>query len=486
VNEGVKLIIPEGMSAKQAMEYLAQKDRQDNTPVAVRYVINTYPLEGAYALLQVLKQRYGFVNLEATPGFFGSSPPTMLGMEIDIGQTVQVPWGRMALPNIQGYLETGFEVKRDRMVKFVLEGEVLRKCEDQVTAIATDLKNYLKEHSVFRGKAFRVTFPDRNDGDKFSIDPSYMPKVMDLTQVKQSELIFPADVDAMVRTSVFAPILHTQLCRDNKIPLKRGILLEGPYGVGKTLTAYVTAKLCADNGWTFIYVDNAKELDRALALARQYMPCVVFAEDVDRAVDDEEVEEGETKGRGCEEILNTIDGIEAKGTEIMVVLTTNHVGEINRAMLRPGRLDAVIPVRAPDAKAVESLVRLYARTLLVDGEDLSLVGETLKGQIPAVIREAVERSKLSAIHNQKPGEGLEITADDLLVAAAGMKAQIELLTPPPADERSDEEKAADVLGKHVCSALSGMSSTMLHLAGKANGRGKSSKALEEHSDELPE
>ena len=77
-----------------------------------------------------------------------------------------------------------------------------------------------------------------------------------------------------------------------------------------------------------------------------------------------------------DEILNVIDGIESKGTEIITVLTTNNLGNITSAMLRPGRLDAIVSVRAPDAKAAQQLVRLYAGTLLAADDDLQFAIRT--------------------------------------------------------------------------------------------------------------
>jgi SpoVK/Ycf46/Vps4 family AAA+-type ATPase len=194
-----------------------------------------------------------------------------------------------------------------------------------------------------------------------------------------------------------------------------------------------------------MYIEHARQLDKAIALARQYQPCVIFAEDIDSAVDEDE--DGRTEA--INNILNTIDGIGSKSTEIMVVLTTNHVDNISQAMLRPGRLDAVIPVRAPDAGAVIRLIHLYARDMLAEGEDLTQVGLALSGQIPAIIREAIERAKLSAFDSMKEGEALRIHASDLLIAAAGMKAQIELLAPEMVDNRSDDEKAAEIVGKNI-------------------------------------
>src|SRR5262249_43736373 len=144
------------------------------------------------------------------------------------------------------------------------------------------------------------------------------------------------------------------------------------------------------NGWTFIYLDTVLDLKRGLDFAARYAPAVLFAEDIDRVVDGE-------RSVSLDEILNTIDGVDTKNGEIITVFTTNHVEKINPAMLRMGRLDALIHVAPPDAKAAERLVQLYSRGLLEDNCDLTEVGKMLSGKIPAFIREVTERAKIATI-----------------------------------------------------------------------------------------
>jgi transitional endoplasmic reticulum ATPase len=139
--------------------------------------------------------------------------------------------------------------------------------------------------------------------------------------------------------------------------------------------------------------------------------------------------------------------------ELIVCLTTNHVDHIEPAMMRPGRLDAVISVKAPDAVASVNLVKLYARGRLDPQDDFARVGEKLSGQIPAVIREVVERSKLAAVRRLKPNEELALRASDLEYAADEMLNHLRLMTPKPEDTRSKQERAAEVLGKHLVEAL---------------------------------
>ncbi len=462
---GTKIILPVGMSTGEAMTWLQRKTEQDEQAIIVNNEIDCYPVEGAWALMCVLQEKFGFVGLQSVKTMFGENPPHMIGVEVTPGHTTQVPWGNMAIPGIDGILCAGFDIKKDHSVRFTLNGKVKRKSEGAVREVVDLVRAYILKNSLFRGKAIQVVFPNPADDGPFSIDVGYLPKVMDVSGVKEDELIFPHEVEELVQTSLFAPIEHAPACRELQIPLKRGILLEGPYGVGKTLTAFVTAKKCVENGWTFIYIKQARDLDRAIAMAKQYQPCVIFAEDLDSAV------EGNDRTDEINAILNTIDGIDAKGHEVMVVVTTNHVENINKAMLRPGRLDAIIPVRAPDAIAAARLMRLYARDLIPEGEDLTAAAEMLAGHIPAFIREAIERSKLSAVRHAIAGRPLTVTANDLITAANSMNAQVKLLQAEVGEVYDTcEEDAAAVLGNKIIAAAN------LFVAGRAAQPNGASKA----------
>lgn len=441
---GHKIIVPEDMPLKMARIWLERREVEEEQEIAIDEIIEAFPLEGAFAFAKAISRTYGFSALVPTPGFFVDNPPVMIGVDVDVDKTEQVPWGRVQIPNISGYLETGITVKDNRML-FRIGGEVKQKNKGAVKALAELTREIVAKESIYRGKAIRVQFEE--DPRKFN--PRDCPKFIDTRQVRVEELIFSEAVKKMVTTSLFTPIEHTAACREYKIPLKRGILLEGPFGTGKTLTAYVAAKKCVEQNWTFIYLSKVEDLNTAIHFAKSYQPCVIFAEDIDRVM----VEGERHENAAVNNILNTIDGVDTKGMELIVCLTTNHVEHIEPAMMRPGRLDAVISVRAPDDKASLDLVRLYARGRLDNSQDFTLVGTKLSGQIPAVIREVVERSKLAAVSRLAPGEKLLLQASDLEFAADEMLNHLRLMTPRPEDARSDVEKAADSLGQHLAGAL---------------------------------
>lgn len=432
------IYIPVNMTKREAITWLYRMDEEDNRNIEIDYVFDCWPLEGAYALYLALQEKYAFVGLKETPGFFGDDPPRMIGIPISVDETIQVPWGILEIPGIEGYLKTQGRVLPDGKVVFVLTGQVKRRNEKDINDLTKMIKKYITTHSIYKGKAFRVEFNDNLN----NVDLRYTPKFIDTREVNLDQLIFPSTVRRQVEASVFTPICKTSECRAYGIPLKRGILLEGPYGTGKTLTAYCVAKLCEENGWTFIMLEDVSKLAQAIHLARQYQPAVIFAEDIDRAMCG-------NRSFSMDDVLNTIDGLEAKDTEVMVILTTNHVDQINRAMLRPGRLDDVIPVRPPDAAAAEKLLRHYAGGLISPTVNLESSSKALSGLIPAVIREVVERAKLMALLNNNNNDVLSLTNEDILTAAYTMKQQLELLETKQELELTPLEKAAHILASRM-------------------------------------
>lgn len=462
VNEGERIILPVGMAYSEGIEWLRRKDAELETTVAINEEVNCFPLDGAYAFAQVLKNRYGWTNLVPTPGFFGSNPPLQISVEVGYKETVTVSWGRCKIPGIDGYVETGFK-KKNGMPIFVLEGEVKRRHENTIHEIGDEIRKYVLENSIYRAKAIKINFRNTQDQRRENFEPDFAPKFINVEDVRAEELIFPDKTAEMVRTTLFNPIEFSPVCRANGVPLKRGILLEGPYGTGKTLTAYVTGRKCVDNDWTFLYLEDVRDLDLALAFARFYQPVVIFAEDVDRAV-------GPNRDSSVDKILNSLDGVESKNNEIMVVLTTNDISRINQAFIRPGRIDAVINVQPPDTKATVRLVRQYGRNSIdkaVTDTDLEKAVEPMVGANAAFIRETVERARLAAVSHASPGPeyNISITAADIAVAAQGMVAHFALLK-PKGDTRSTMEVVGELL---IDEMAGGLQKRMATVTAQSNG-----------------
>jgi transitional endoplasmic reticulum ATPase len=438
------------MGYREAIDTLTRKMEEDEKVIQINHSFECAPLDAAVCFVNVVTKKFGWIEqVRDNP----MRPPQTIGVPTGphAADVVQIPFGAIKVPGVDGTIL--IMIDGHPVPQFAVIGKVRKKHASIIGDIVRETKDEIRTRSIYRGKAIRIGFGYIREERPYDalVDA---PKFMDLSGVAETDLIFGETVQQALNIGLFTPITHYEACRKLNIPLKRGILLHGQYGTGKTMTANVTALKAQAAGWTFIYLDDVRDLKAALRFAQQYAPAVVFAEDIDRAMTGD-------RSVSIDEILNTLDGIDSKGSELITVLTTNHIERINPAMLRMGRLDTLVEVLPPDAQAAARLVRLYSRGLLEDGASLDNIGKVLDGKIPAFIRETVERAKLAAVMrvggSAISGRVLEV---DLLNAAKAMESHDALLKPKkaeaaltplvflPADGKT-QHRVNDVLQKHA-------------------------------------
>lgn len=416
------IILPKGMKYGTAREWLTKVEEEENRTFQFQFKFRGwFPFDAMWAVYRALAEVYGFAHVADFQGPWGPEPPTSLMIEIGYGVKQQIPWGPIQVAKLSAPLVPGIDLDNG-LPCLHLSAKIKNHERPTVDMVIKKAEEILRTSSIYRGKAVEIDFTAFNPRD-FRFDVERAPKFMD-TNVTEEELILPQDVLDLVETNIWTPIRNAQVCREQKIPLRRNVLMAGKYGVGKTLAARVTAMLCENNKWTFLYLKDLNQLPQALYFAKQYEPCTIFAEDVNRVVSGDRDAE-------MDKLFNTIDGIDRKNHEVMTIFTTNNLEDIHAGMLRPGRIDAVITITPPDEVAAARLVRHYGRDIIDPEADLAEVGVMLKGQIPAIIREAVERSKLSAIKDTKLGQTLVVKASHLRTAVLQMLEHAKLLQDPP-------------------------------------------------------
>lgn len=427
------IILPVRMTFKTAREVLDKAEEAAMEPTSLIEAFPAYPWDGAIALTKALEDQFGCVLATATPGMFGSTPPQLKSIPIGPDSEMKVAWGRFTLPGVaSGYVETGWNGKQ-----FMLVSEVRRMDSDVVEELYARVRAYVLKESIYRGKAIELRFTDEHTGKPM---PMPTPTFLRLGDVPP---IFSGSLERAIETNVLTPIRHLDAVKAAGIPFKRGILLAGPYGTGKTMAAGWIAKVATANNVTYLYVPKVEELPQALEFAMMFQPCVIMSEDVDRLAGMERTDDVNV-------LLNTLDGIGNKSADIMTILTSNHAEGINPAMRRPGRIDVTLHIAPPDAEAVDRLIRFYAGTRLADSQDLSLVGEILEGQIPAVIREVVERSKLEALRRSH-GKSTTLISLDLEATAATLLIERGLFQ--PAARPDVIERLGHALGDRMFSSI---------------------------------
>jgi hypothetical protein len=421
-HEGTTIIlpaVPDAMPIDKAIEWLTMMQREQETMIVVTEMIDVYPWDGARAFNLAIRNRFGFAKTSGS--IF--NPPQQRNITVDVGIVESIPWGGFKVPGIDGTVYTGSTRNNNGQLVFKLTAEVRKKHAGVITELAHLTREILSTDSIYRGKAIRFALDE--------MDQQVAPEFIDLSRVNADELVFTVDVTEQIDTTIFAPLRRRGWCHQLGIPFKRGVCLIGPYGVGKTLAVYVAAQHAKAHGITSIIVENAETLPQAMLFARQYAPALVVVEDIDRV----------TKQRDdlCNEIMDSLDGVEAKESDVMVLFTSNHHDSIHPAMRRPGRIDTFIRIDAPDVVAVDRLLRLYGRGLIEPGADLRMACDLLSGQIPAVIREVVERSKLAAIARAETmHDARTLSPHDITIAAKRLLMQQKLFAPVKSIDQTAE------------------------------------------------
>lgn len=144
---------------------------------------------------------------------------------------------------------------------------------------------------------------------------------------------------------------------------KRGFLLYGPPGSGKTSTiAIIMSDMIRHNGLVML-ADNPASLTAGLAQLRTVepeRPVVVIMEDIDTIIRD----------YGENQVLSVLDG-EAQIENVVYVATTNYPENLNgRIINRPSRFDRVMKINTPNAEARAMYLKTKIDNLVVDGYDL--------------------------------------------------------------------------------------------------------------------
>ena len=156
-----------------------------------------------------------------------------------------------------------------------------------------------------------------------------------------------------------------------------------------------------------------------LRTAQLCSPAVVWFEDIDI------VGSGGTT-TFIARLLDALDGVTAKGAEVVAGFTTNHVDRLQKGLLRPGRIDTVIHIGELDAAGIERLIKVTVPGHLLGKVDYSKVATAFTGYVPAFAKEAIDRAMRYSIA-RNGGVPDQVTTDDLVNAAKGLREQHRLM-----------------------------------------------------------
>ncbi|HNF06576.1 MAG TPA: ATP-binding protein [Mycobacterium sp.] len=226
-----------------------------------------------------------------------------------------------------------------------------------------------------------------------SVNNGLRLELTELPQVTRDNVIVPAAVWDEIDLNVAAVTVRRELMQRLGLGVRRGILLAGPPGVGKTVISQVIARELLGE-FTVIIVD-ARAGQHALAEvfkeARSFGPTLIILEDVDLIV--------ESRYAGPSSTLSEF--LAAMDTDpmapILTMASTNDVATLDVAAVRSARFDSIIEVGQPDTDAAAEILARYLDGIPgAENVNVTAVAARFPSNMSgADIREVVRRTVLS-------------------------------------------------------------------------------------------
>ena len=192
-------------------------------------------------------------------------------------------------------------------------------------------------------------------------------------------------------------------------------LLEGPPGTGKTLLAAALSKTA---GWTFMETSVgawfttgdgalggvAKNVRAFIDEAIAAEPAIALLDEIDALPDRTQLD---ARGRDwwtpiVTLVLTEIDRVRRSGKRVMLIGATNHVGRLDAALTRSGRLHQRVSVQPPrNASETAEIFRHYLGDDLAD-EEIDKLARLGRGATPAAVEGWVSQARSGARISERP------------------------------------------------------------------------------------
>lgn len=276
-------------------------------------------------------------------------------------------------------------------------------------AFIAELRMLMSRLNVYRGHVISLS-PGR-----MHMGPQTLVAFHALPDIEREHVVLPEVLLERIERHTFVFSQHADRLVAAGRSLKRGMLLYGSPGTGKTLTLmYLIGRM---PGRTVLLTTGLGIglLQPVMQMARELAPAMVVLEDVDLIAEERSMPHG--GGGMLFELLNELDGLQ-DDADVIFALTTNRPEILEPALAaRPGRVDLAIELPLPDADARRSLFDLYARGLEIADVDVEAFAGGTEGASPAYIKELLRRAPVLAA----------VEGEDLVVTQAHLHQAIEEL-----------------------------------------------------------
>jgi AAA+ superfamily predicted ATPase len=202
--------------------------------------------------------------------------------------------------------------------------------------------------------------------------------------------------------------------REYGLPAPRGMALLGIPGTGKSLAARTVGALWRipvirlDVGAIFgsLVGESEERLRRALRVADALAPCVLWIDEVEKAL----AAAGNDGGTTARVLGGLLTWMQEKRSPCFVVLTANRVEALPPELLRRGRLDELFFLDLPSLEERRAIlgVHLRRRRRLPGDFDLDRLAARSEGFVGGELEQAIIDGMYAAFH-----DGREVGSDDI-------------------------------------------------------------------------
>ncbi len=246
---------------------------------------------------------------------------------------------------------------------------------------------------------------------QMEIKPSAIRGYMkDIPEVSWDDIGGLEDIKQELIESVDWPLQRPELYKKAGIRPVGGILLFGPPGCGKTLLAEAVATETNSN---FITIkgpelmskwvgESEKNIRGIFSKARELAPSIIYFDEIEALTGNR----GGWKGSAVydtviTQLLTEMDGIESN-SGIIILASTNRPDLVDPALLRPGRIDKILYVVAPDYEGRIKILEVHTKNMpLKEGVSLKNLALMTEGYSGADIENLCREAGLQAIREQK-------------------------------------------------------------------------------------
>ncbi len=241
--------------------------------------------------------------------------------------------------------------------------------------------------------------------------------------------------------------------------LPKGALLVGPPGTGKTLLAKAVAgeakvPFFSLSGSDFVelYVGvGASRVRDLFKQAQQNAPCIVFIDEIDAIGKSRDSKYGggnDEREQTLNQLLSEMDGFDSsKG--IFILAATNRPDVLDKALLRPGRLDRRIIVEKPDLKGRIETLKVHSKNVALDETvDLDAIGLATSGAVGSDLANMINEAAINAVKHGRNAVSQEDLFESVEVVIAGKEKKDRILS-----EKEKKTVAFHEVGHALITAL---------------------------------